>query len=252
MLRPWDGIGDEMEVARMRMRGLFELTEKLSMPFFCFHDRDIAPEGASLRESNRNLDEIVKLAKQLMASSPTRLLWATSNLFHHPRYMHGAATSPEPKVFAYAAAQVKKTLEVAKELGGENFVFWGGREGYETLLNTDFKRELDNMARFLRLALDYAKEIGFTGQFLIEPKLKNGGLHRGALTSTRSRAAAAIGARTSRWRTSPAWTAWPVATPPQPGCSPTAPWTSPWPSATRAGSQASTWPRGTRSTWRRW
>jgi len=176
--RPWDGVADPMEVARLRMRGVFELTEKLSIPFFCFHDRDIAPQGETLRETNKKLDEIVALAKDLMKSSPTRLLWGTANLFGDPRFMHGAATSPEPRVFAYAAAQVKKALEVTKELGGGNYVFWGGREGYETLLNTDTKRELDNLARFLRMAVDYAKEIGFTGQFLIEPKPKEPTKHQ--------------------------------------------------------------------------
>jgi xylose isomerase len=168
--RPWNSVSDPMEVAKMRMRGIFELTEKLSIPYFCFHDRDIAPEGATLRETNKRLDEIVALAKDLMKSSPTRLLWGTANLFSNPRFMHGAATSPEPKVFAYAAAQVKKAIEVTKELGGQNYVFWGGREGYETLLNTDMKLELENMARFLHMAVDYAREIGFKGQFLIEPK----------------------------------------------------------------------------------
>jgi xylose isomerase len=168
--RPWNSVSDPMEAAKMRMRGIFELTEKLSIPYFCFHDRDIAPEGATLRETDRKLDEIVALAKDLMKSSPTRLLWGTANLFGNPRFMHGAATSPEPKVFAYAAAQVKKAIEVTKELGGQNYVFWGGREGYETLLNTDMKLELENMGRFLHMAVDYAKEIGFKGQFLIEPK----------------------------------------------------------------------------------
>jgi xylose isomerase len=168
--RPWNSISDPMEAAKMRMRGIFELTEKLSMPYFCFHDRDIAPEGATLRETNKKLDEIVALAKDLMKTSPSRMLWGTANLFSNPRFMHGAATSPEPRVFAYAAAQVKKAIEVTKELGGQNYVFWGGREGYETLLNTDMKLEQENMARFLHLAVDYAKEIGFTGQFLIEPK----------------------------------------------------------------------------------
>jgi xylose isomerase len=178
MQRPWDGVSDPMEVARLRMRAVFELTEKLSMPFFCFHDRDIAPEGETLRESDRRLDEIVELAKDLMKSSPTRVLWGTANLFYNPRFMHGAATSPEPKVFAYAAAQVKKALEITKELGGQNYVFWGGREGYETLLNTDMKREQDNMARFLHMAVDYAKEIGFSGQFLLEPKPKEPTKHQ--------------------------------------------------------------------------
>jgi xylose isomerase len=176
--RPWNSVSDPMEAAKMRMRGMFELTEKLSIPFFCFHDRDIAPEGATLRESNKNLDAIVSLAKDLMKSSPTRLLWGTANMFGHPRFMHGAGTSPEPRVFAYAAAQVKKAIEVTKELGGQNYVFWGGREGYETLLNTDTKLELENMARLLHLAVDYAKEIGFTGQFLIEPKPKEPTKHQ--------------------------------------------------------------------------
>ncbi len=177
MRRPWDK-ATGLEAARMRMRGLFELTEKLSIPFFCFHDRDIAPEAATLRETNRNLDEIVALAKELMKGSPTRLLWGTANLFSNPRYMHGAATSPDALVFAHAAAQVKKALEVTKELGGQNYVFWGGREGYDTLLNTDMKLELDNLARFLHLAVAYAKEIGFTGQFLIEPKPKEPTKHQ--------------------------------------------------------------------------
>ncbi|MGO8695883.1 MAG: xylose isomerase [Rectinemataceae bacterium] len=170
MKRPWDSVSDPMEVARMRMRGVFELTEKLSIPFFCFHDRDIAPEGATLRETDRNLDAIVDLAKDLLKAGPTKVLWGTANLFSNPRFMHGAATSPDPQVFAYAAGQVKKALEVTKELGGLNYVFWGGREGYETLLNTDMRLELDNLGRFLHMAVDYAREIGFTGQFLIEPK----------------------------------------------------------------------------------
>jgi xylose isomerase len=176
--RPWNSVTDPMEAAKMRMRGIFELTEKLSIPYFCFHDRDIAPEGATLRETNKKLDEIVALVKELMKGSPTRLLWGTANLFGNPRFMHGAATSPEPKVFAYAAAQVKKALEVTKELGGQNYVFWGGREGYETLLNTDMKLEQENMARFLHMAVDYAKEIGFSGQFLIEPKPKEPTKHQ--------------------------------------------------------------------------
>jgi len=176
--RPWDNVSDPMEVARMRMRGIFELTEKLSIPFFCFHDRDIAPEGVTLRETDKKLDEIVAVAKDCMKNSPTKLLWGTANCFSHPRYMHGAGTSPEPKVFAYAAAQIKKALEVTKELGGQNYVFWGGREGYETLLNTNMKLEQENMAKLLHLAVDYAKEIGFTGQFLIEPKPKEPTKHQ--------------------------------------------------------------------------
>jgi len=178
LLRPWDGVDDEMEVARLRMRSVFELTEKLSIPFFCFHDRDIAPEGDTLRETNRKLDEITALTKDLMRTSPTRVLWGTANLFNHPRFLHGAATSPDPRVFAYAAAQVKKALEVTLELGGQNYVFWGGREGYETLLNTDMKREQDHLARFLHMAADYAREIGFDGQLLIEPKPKEPTKHQ--------------------------------------------------------------------------
>ena len=176
--RPWDGVDDPMEAARMRMRGVFELTEKLSIPYFCFHDRDIAPQGETLRETNRKLDEIAALAKELMRTSPTRLLWGTANMFNDPRFMHGAATSPDPRIFVYAAAQVKKAIEVTKELGGQNYVFWGGREGYETLLNTDTKRELDNLARFFHMAVDYAKEIGFLGQFLLEPKPKEPTKHQ--------------------------------------------------------------------------
>lgn len=178
MQRPWNHIADPMEAARMRMRGAFELTEKLSIPFFCFHDRDIAPEAETLRQTNRHLDEIVALAKELMKTSPTRLLWGTANLFSHPRYVHGAATSPHSEVYAYAAAQVKKALEITRELGGANYVFWGGREGYETLLNTDMKLERENLGRFLHMAVEYADEIGFEGQFLIEPKPKEPTKHQ--------------------------------------------------------------------------
>ena len=169
-IRPWDGISDPMEVARMKMRGIFELTTKLQIPFFCFHDRDVAPDGPTLRDANKNLDEIVGLIKTLMGEFPTKLLWGTAQLFFHPRYMNGAATSPDPAVYAYAAGQVKKAMEVTHELGGSNYVFWGGREGYETLLNTDMQRELDNLGYFLNMAVDYKKQIGFKGQLLIEPK----------------------------------------------------------------------------------
>jgi xylose isomerase len=169
-VRPWDGVTDPMELAKTKMQGIFELTTKLQIPFFCFHDRDVAPDGETLREANKNLDEVVAFTKGLMDEYPTRLLWGTARLFFHPRYMNGAGTSPDPRVFAYAAGQVKKAIEVTKELGGANYVFWGGREGYETLLNTDMKRELDNMGFFLNMARDYAREIGFDGQLLIEPK----------------------------------------------------------------------------------
>lgn len=177
-VRPWDGVSDPMELARTKMRAIFELTTKLGIPFFCFHDRDIAPDGPTLRDANRNLDEIIAFTKSLMGDYPTRLLWGTAQLFVHPRYMNGAATSPDPAVYAYAAGQVKKAIEVTKELGGANYVFWGGREGYETLLNTDMKRELDNLGYFLNMALDYRREIGFDGQFLIEPKPKEPTKHQ--------------------------------------------------------------------------
>jgi xylose isomerase len=178
MLRPWLSIQDPMEQSKARMRAAFELTAKLSIPFFCFHDRDLAPEADTLRASNKNLDEIVKLAKDLYKTESTRVLWGTANLFSHPRYVHGAASAPNADVFAYAAAQVKKAIEVTKELGGENYVFWGGREGYETLLNTDMSLEQDNLARFFHLAVEYARSIGFKGQFLIEPKPKEPTKHQ--------------------------------------------------------------------------
>ncbi len=168
--RPWEDFSDEIDKAKARMDAAFELFEILGMPYFCFHDRDIAPEGDTLAQTNKNLDIIVSHIKEHFKTSETKLLWDTANLFSHPRFMHGAATSPYADVFAYAAAQVKKALEVGKELGAENYVFWGGREGYETLLNNDMKLELDNLARFLHMACDYAEKIGFDAQFLIEPK----------------------------------------------------------------------------------
>jgi xylose isomerase len=168
--RPWEKFSDEIDKAKARMDAAFELFEILGVPYFCFHDRDIAPEGETLAETNKNLDIIVEHVKEHMNNSETKLLWDTANLFSNPRFMHGAATSPYADVFAYAAAQVKKALEVGKELGAENYVFWGGREGYETLLNNDMKLELDNLARFLHMACDYAEKIGFDAQFLIEPK----------------------------------------------------------------------------------
>jgi len=168
--RPWEKFSDDVDKAKARMDAAFELFDVLGVPYFCFHDRDVAPEGDTLKETNKNLDIIVEHIKQHLKTSDTKVLWVTANLFSNPRYMHGAATSPDANVFAYAAAQVKKALEVAKELKAEDYVFWGGREGYETLLNTDMKMELDNLARFLHMACDYAKKIKFNGQFLIEPK----------------------------------------------------------------------------------
>jgi xylose isomerase len=176
-VRPWDRFTG-MALAKARVEAAFEFFEKIRAPYFCFHDRDIAPEGETLAETNRNLDAIVSMIKEHMQSTGVKLLWNTANMFTHPRYVHGAATSCSADVFAYAAAQVKKGLEVAVELGAENYVFWGGREGYESLLNTDMELELDNLARFLHMAVDYAKEIGFQGQFLIEPKPKEPTKHQ--------------------------------------------------------------------------
>ncbi|HVW21958.1 MAG TPA: xylose isomerase [Opitutaceae bacterium] len=178
IVRPWESGRDPLSVALVRMDAAFEFFGKIRAPFWCFHDRDIAPEGASLAASNRNLDRVVAHAKALQKQTGVKLLWGTANLFSHPRYMCGAATNPDAHVFAYAAAQVKKALEVTKELGGDNYVFWGGREGYETLLNTDLKREQDHLAAFLHMAVDYAKAIGFRGQFLIEPKPKEPTKHQ--------------------------------------------------------------------------
>jgi len=167
---PWEDGTNSLAMALRRMRANFEFLKKLGVERWCFHDRDIAPDGRTLAESNANLDAVVALAKQLQEGTEIRPLWGTAQLFMHPRYMHGAATSPDMHVYAYAAAQVKKAMEVTNELGGENFVFWGGREGYQTLLNTDLKKELDHMARFLQAAVNWKKNIGFNGTLLIEPK----------------------------------------------------------------------------------
>jgi xylose isomerase len=176
--RPWEKGGDPVSVALVRLEAGFEFFQKIRAPFWCFHDRDIAPEGRTLAESNRILDKVVARAKELQKATGVKLLWGTANLFSNPRYMCGASTNPDAHVFAYAAAQVKKALDVTKQLGGENYVFWGGREGYETLLNTDLKREQDHLAAFLHMAVDYAKSIGFKGQFLIEPKPKEPTKHQ--------------------------------------------------------------------------
>ncbi|SET46890.1 xylose isomerase [Salinibacillus kushneri] len=175
--RPWDKY-EGMDLAKARVEAAFEFFEKLNVPFFCFHDVDIAPEGNSLRETNQNLDTIVAMIKDYMKDSKTKLLWNTANNFTNPRFLHGAASANNADVYANAAAKVKKGLEIGKELGGQNYVFWGGREGYETLLNTDMKLELDNLGRFYHMAVEYAKEIGFDGQFLIEPKPKEPTSHQ--------------------------------------------------------------------------
>ncbi len=175
---PWDTGSSPIKAAENTMHAMFEFVSKLGAPFWCFHDRDIAPEGETFSESNANLDRLVKLAKSLQDDTGIRLLWGTACLFIHPRYMAGAATSPELDVYVHAAAQVKKALEVTHELGGEGYTFWGGREGYDTLLNTEMNRELDHLAAFLRMAVDYGREIGFQGSFYIEPKPKEPTTHQ--------------------------------------------------------------------------
>ena len=166
--RPWYDKG--LEGAKLKADVAFELFGLLDIPFFCFHDADVAPEGSTLAESNKNLRTITDIFAKKMQSQRTKLLWGTANLFSNRRYMSGAATNPDPEVFAYAAGQVREMLEITHELGGANYVLWGGREGYETLLNTNVKQELDQAARFLTLVIEHAKKIGFKGTILIEPK----------------------------------------------------------------------------------
>jgi xylose isomerase len=178
MIRPWEGGVDTVDNAIVRVKAAFEFIEKLGVPFYCFHDRDAAPESATLAETNKNLDAVVKVMKEEQQRTGIRLLWGTANLFSNPRFVHGAATSCNADAFAYAAAQVKKALEVTKELGGGGYVFWGGREGYQCIWNTDMKREVDHLARFMHMAVEYAKKIGFTGQFYFEPKPKEPTKHQ--------------------------------------------------------------------------
>lgn len=174
--RPWYDKG--MDGARLKADVAFDFFDLLDVPFFCFHDVDIAPEGATLAESNRNVRTIGEIFARRMETSRARLLWGTANLFSNRRYMAGAATNPDPEVFAYAAGQVKNVLELTHELGGQNYVLWGGREGYETLLNTNVGHEADQMARFLHLVIDHAKKIGFDGTILIEPKPQEPSKHQ--------------------------------------------------------------------------
>lgn len=168
--REWHKAADPMDRARETMEAAFEFFQKLGVGYYCFHDRDIAPEGEDFSRSCRNLEKMVKFAAELQKSTGVRLLWGTANLFSNPVYSQGAGTNPSAHVMAFAAAQLKNAIDATHVLGGENYVFWGGREGYETLLNTDLKREQEQMARFLHMAVDYKKKIGFRGQFLIEPK----------------------------------------------------------------------------------
>ncbi len=177
-LRPWDDGTDSVENAQRRARVAFEFFEKLGVPFYAFHDRDVAPEGASLSQSNSNLDAVANVLQEEQERTGVQLLWGTACLFANPRFLHGAATSPNADVFAYAAAQVKKAIEVTHRLGGLGYTFWGGREGYSTLWNTDMKREIEHLAKFLKMAVEFKKEIGFEGQFYIEPKPKEPTKHQ--------------------------------------------------------------------------
>lgn len=177
MNRPWKK-DDVIESAKAKVDAGFEFMQKLQIPYFCFHDRDLIPEGKNLKETNELLDIISDYILEKMNKTGIKCLWGTANCFNNKRYVHGAGTSCNADVFAYAAAQIKKAIEITKKLGGQNYVFWGGREGYETLLNTDTNLELDNFAYLLQMAVDYAKEIGFTGQFLIEPKPKEPTKHQ--------------------------------------------------------------------------
>lgn len=176
--RPWDDGSHSVANAQNRVRAAFEFMEKLGAPFYCFHDRDVAPEGKDWAGTSANLDAVVQVLKQEQRRTGIKLLWGTANLFSHPRYVHGAATSCNASVFAFAAAQVKKALEVTHTLGGSGYVFWGGREGYSTLLNTDMKREQEHLARLLHLAVAHKRAIGFKGQFFIEPKPKEPTKHQ--------------------------------------------------------------------------
>jgi xylose isomerase len=174
--RPW--FGDTMDLARLKADVAFEMFDLLGTPFFCFHDADVRPEGASFAESKANLEEITDYLAQKIERSRTKLLWGTANLFTHRRFMAGAATNPDPDVFAYAGATVKACLDATMRLGGQNYVLWGGREGYETLLNTDLGRERQQAGRFLSMVVDYKHRIGFKGTILIEPKPQEPSKHQ--------------------------------------------------------------------------
>lgn len=176
--RPWFGAGDPIAQAKKKADAAFELFRVLDLPFYCFHDADMAPTGDSLAEGLSNLHTMADYLAEKMETNSTRLLWGTANLFSHPRFMAGASTNPDPEVFAWSAATVKNCMDVTKQLGGSNYVLWGGREGYETLLNTNMKQELEQMGRFLSLVVEYKHKIGFDGQILIEPKPKEPTAHQ--------------------------------------------------------------------------
>ena len=168
--RPWMSSGDPLKMAEMKLDEAFDFFKKIKTPFFCFHDRDISPEGSTYKETQSNFFHIIDMMESKMQDSNTKLLWGTANAFSHKRYMSGASTNPDPEVFAYKAAQVKDCMDATMRLGGSNYVLWGGREGYETILNTNMALEMDNLRRFLELAVDYKHKIGFDGQILLEPK----------------------------------------------------------------------------------
>ena len=176
--RPWDDGSESVKNAQKRVKAAFEFMEKLGAPYYAFHDRDVAPEGKTLTASDKNLDAVAKVLKAEQQRTGIKLLWGTACLFANPRYMHGAATSCNADAFAYAAAQVKKAIEITHQLGGEGYTFWGGREGYSTLWNTDIGRELDHLGAFLHMAVEHKKKIGFKGQFYIEPKPKEPTKHQ--------------------------------------------------------------------------
>ncbi len=176
--RPWNTPGDLIAQAKVKADAAFELFRVLDLPFYCWHDADIAPGGDTLADTLKNFHTMVDYLEEKTAASSTQLLWGTANLFSHPRFMAGASTNPDPQVFAWSAAAVKNCMDATKRLGGSNYVLWGGREGYETLLNTDMKQELEQMGRFLSLVVDYKHKIGFEGQILIEPKPKEPTSHQ--------------------------------------------------------------------------
>lgn len=175
---PWDNGTNSLENAVNRVPVFFEFLEKMGLDYYCFHDRDVAPEGATLSESHKNLDRVADELEKYKKETGIKLLWGTACLFVHPRYSQGGATTPDANIYAYAAGQVRKAIEVTHRLGGLGYTFWGGREGYATLMNTDMKRELDHLAQFFHMAVDYKKEIGFEGPFYIEPKPREPSTHQ--------------------------------------------------------------------------
>lgn len=168
--RPWMEKGDSLSMAEIKLNAAFDFFTKIQTPYFCFHDRDVSPEGNSYLETKKNFNHMIDLMEKKIKETGVQLLWGTANAFSHKRYMSGASTNPDPEVFAYIAAQVKDCMDATKRLGGENYVLWGGREGYETILNTNMKKEFENLIRFLELVVDYKYKINFKGQILLEPK----------------------------------------------------------------------------------